>query len=886
MKEKVGCVKRITNRISEYCKDIKDYGSFSKCAKFSILLLTLILLADIVNLPTKIIFDYSLLTFITVFAFIFLLVFIFFIVDNHMLDLLKTNNVNEVDSAIVLLLLSAFVYMGVLAVIDKASFYKWVVLLIFSLMLFTCLCTRIWKTQRKISICENNNIIDIKDLLDETVKHNNELPILLAEKDVSYDLLDRKVIIDQLTESIKACKNYDGTFVIGLEGAWGSGKTTIINNVRQNLLSENNSDYIIINTFDPWIYNSQEALLIALFDNVLNKTGLKYNKSAIKKISKTLISSIMGEDKLNNVISKVLIPADEKTSISSIKAQFNNYLENTNKTVIAFIDNIDRASGENIIFIFKIISTIFDLKRTVYILSYDRERVDKILSENMEIDKHFIEKIVQQEIKVSSIGKEKMHILVSESLKNMLQLYGASEEEIPNYEFIFEYLSKNIKDIRELKRIFNSTIPLLFKNEALYKPDLLALLIVRFYSVNLYNEINENRQFFVSVDIEKETDLFSLSFSFQRNNFNEEGKKFYDNIKNSYGKKILELLSNIFPYTKKYLDGLDLKSEYENYDESYAEVNRYCRIASAKYFDLYFSFCENDFTVISKLYNVLISDAENHVKNNTTEKIQEDFILFFTNTPSYYHEDIIKTMWCERNNFNNNLNYPILLGLIKSSLLISDEKGFLSLSAYQRACSIMATLYLKTTEYEKRSIRECFIKEIKLYKTLDEMIYWINSSRTNYQGKEDDENELNSLRNEIYNTIISTPVNLFDDKYYSKHITWILIREKRRTMGLDESANVEIHDYIIKIFEPKYVYKLIKETVSSTSGSDRYNYWIPKSSINSYVADESIINEAIKQYPPTNEKEIFLKELFCNYLADTDSQFYDNGYKSSYPIDY
>ena len=139
MKDKVSYAERITNAIGKYYKDIKDYGSFSKCAKYLILLFTLTLLADIVNLPTQIIYDYSLLTFITIFACAFLLVFIFLFLDNHMLDLLKTNNVNEVDSVIVLLLLFTFVYMGVLVVIDRSSFYKWLALLTFSLTLFTCL---------------------------------------------------------------------------------------------------------------------------------------------------------------------------------------------------------------------------------------------------------------------------------------------------------------------------------------------------------------------------------------------------------------------------------------------------------------------------------------------------------------------------------------------------------------------------------------------------------------------------------------------------------------------------------------------------------------------------------------------------------------------------
>ena len=44
---------------------------------------------------------------------------------------------------------------------------------------------------------------------------------------------------------------------------------------------------------------------------------------------------------------------------------------------------MDRASAENLIFLLKIISTIFDLKRVVYVLSYDKERLNDILEDEI-----------------------------------------------------------------------------------------------------------------------------------------------------------------------------------------------------------------------------------------------------------------------------------------------------------------------------------------------------------------------------------------------------------------------------------------------------------------------------------------------------------------------
>ena len=70
-----------------------------------------------------------------------------------------------------------------------------------------------------------------------TKKHNlsKENLILLEETAVDYDLLHREEIIGVLYDTILKC-HPKNNFTIGLNGKWGSGKTTIINN---NFIFEN-----------------------------------------------------------------------------------------------------------------------------------------------------------------------------------------------------------------------------------------------------------------------------------------------------------------------------------------------------------------------------------------------------------------------------------------------------------------------------------------------------------------------------------------------------------------------------------------------------------------------------------------------------------------------
>jgi predicted KAP-like P-loop ATPase len=53
-----------------------------------------------------------------------------------------------------------------------------------------------------------------------------------------------------------------------LKGAWGSGKTTILNNVKDKLSKEN---LVFIDDFEPLVYNDEKSLLVAFFDSIMKE---------------------------------------------------------------------------------------------------------------------------------------------------------------------------------------------------------------------------------------------------------------------------------------------------------------------------------------------------------------------------------------------------------------------------------------------------------------------------------------------------------------------------------------------------------------------------------------------------------------------------------------
>ena len=125
-----------------------------------------------------------------------------------------------------------------------------------------------WNHLNNIVSKKNYTVIDLNDIYEKKIYIKSGENFLLKEQSVSYDLLQRSTIINRLYNTIISCVP-ENSFTIGLNGKWGSGKTTIVDNVLRLLKDNNIVDNYHIVKFDPWKYDDEKSILKGFLSEIL-----------------------------------------------------------------------------------------------------------------------------------------------------------------------------------------------------------------------------------------------------------------------------------------------------------------------------------------------------------------------------------------------------------------------------------------------------------------------------------------------------------------------------------------------------------------------------------------------------------------------------------------
>ena len=100
------------------------------------------------------------------------------------------------------------------------------------------------------------------------MKYSTDKPIEKQED----DLLGRASFSNQLGKAIYGYEE-ESSLVIGLFGEWGTGKTSIINMVENEILrlSSNDNKEPLIIRFSPWNYTDKDNLISLFFESLQTK---------------------------------------------------------------------------------------------------------------------------------------------------------------------------------------------------------------------------------------------------------------------------------------------------------------------------------------------------------------------------------------------------------------------------------------------------------------------------------------------------------------------------------------------------------------------------------------------------------------------------------------
>lgn len=790
---------------------------------------------------------------------LFSLVLILVIYNSHFLDLYKMVDINIIDRVIICILNISIIceYAWGFWLIQYT--YKWVISSILSVLLVYVLIRRQLVFRKyETTDTEQNTVFDLKDVYEGKMGFYSQKPILISERDVDYDLLNRSGIINQLYMSITSCKS-NSAFVIGLEGEWGSGKTTIIRNVKRKL-EKNDGGIIIIDNIDPWMYGTQDALLVAMYDSILQATGIRYRISHEKKIIRSLSNVIVDNYNAGNIAWDLFFPRhDDYEDFLETKNKLSQYIKRTNKTIVFFIDNMDRAEGDNIIFLLRLIGTIFDLPSIIYVLSYDSIRLNEILENAIKINPKYVEKIINQEVKVPMLQEEQLRQVYGTCIRNILECYGVKEHEISNLQSVMEFIITHVKDLRMFKRMINSAFVSTFcQDYYLYKKDLLGLEIIRFLEPELYSIINENRTYFVSHDRSIDKDLYFGSFD--KKKFNSESKIFFENLFDKYV-EYKNLLSEMFPYVKRFIEGNDLQPEYPYQDSDYKEISQNRRICSRKYFDLYFSYGSNDYLIIGKEISEMVDDI---IKATNDIQLYDYMCNKIANVTDGLQREWFERLECYLDFISRKKKTILAKAIFDCLNIIDSSQNFMGLNAQLRA-TLIVEQFLE--ESEINMIKE-FVEGItneydKLY-MIDQIIYWFQSTRSQ---KTDDviirENILREKFSEMCEKIIEENINIYSDPYYVRNNIWGLIHY----LKTKENGEEIVHAYIAEIVSEKVVFRIIGDMFTQSMGNG-YGYRIDDDNFKIFFESEDILDSLLKNVVPKTSSEEFVLRVYRKCRGD------------------
>ena len=828
----------------------------------SVITLMVVFILDILDKPSEILsnIDNNILS-VSIIG-IVLLAFLWS-VHQHAWSNLKIASVNNVDFLIIYGLVISSVGFTVWLILYGFLCYKSLCSFIIVLASFIFLILRIVKVSSVFNNNTKSNLWDLKDIYEGNLSVDPDQPILLSEKDVDYDLLGRTGMIT-LIEKYITTYTADSSFVIGIVGEWGSGKTTILNNVKRDLVL--NNDIIVIDNFDPWVFGTQETLLIAMYENILKHTGIKLsvsqNNNMIRVLSDTvseLSSSALNISAISKVIGNLSNTNNAYDDADNLKKLIGDHLISQNKTVVFMIDNIDRAESENIIFLFKLIGTIFDLPNIIYVLSYDRERVEDILQNTNKIDPKYIEKIVQQEVHVPTPPEERLRELYYMCMGNILIQYGVDKEGLKLYKPILDFVCENVKSVRNFKRLINSAFTSAFLNDCkLNGFTLLTLEIISFLEPKLYYSISDNRQFYISEDTIYDLRLYQYSFNKEQrtSNLNKYFSELFITFPN-----YKYILSYLFPNVKNYAkDIIILPQENQNQKKTKKSFPIY----SVKFFDLYFSYGVNDFyrirsTVKEVIKTITYSNNKEDIKTQIIEKIifqSPEFHKEYAETLNLFVDDIQaqKSLW-------------VIEALWENIYSIDNSIEFMALDGRQRILVVIAELLNKIKDNELNDFLNIIKKDYGHLCLLFELLSWVRNEKTGGNSKAYD--AIFAVYSNLCTTVVNNKVDLYDNTNYSFHnilgLIWYYSENTQKDLVLKP--------YFEDIFNEKNIYRMIGDAIRCSIGSV-YGYSISEDVLKCLYLEQDMINKAVIANPPTTDSEKVVLDIYKKYILK-EYNYYD-----------
>ncbi len=438
----------------------------------------------------------------------------------------------------------------------------------------------------------------------------NDVSIAVPEE----DLFGIDPFAKALAKSLRDMASPVGT-TIALNGPWGSGKSSAVNLIRHHLRRDIEDDTLSIIDFKCWWFRGEEALILAFLqelDSSLQKTLGERAKQLIPKLGKKLLQAgqVIGPAiniKTGGVWGSLASGTmdfakrffSDSDPMEKVFKELSEALESQTKRFLVIIDDIDRLTPQEALAVFRLVKTVGQLPRVMYLLVFDRELAEKAVKETYPSEgPHFLEKIVQASFDLPLPTRDDLN-------RAMLARIGVlcgepkTADQLRRFKnILYDAVSPYLNTPRDLTRL-SSAITVSWPAVAAEVDigDYLAIETIRLFEPSLYNSIRKN----------KERLCGTRSNSSSRDNQQKEMEEYLLLVPNDHREHARLALMRLFPR-------LENVGYSENSTQRW-EADRL--VCTTPHFDTYFRMGLGDDTLSMSEINDVIEHAkdEEHVRN-------------------------------------------------------------------------------------------------------------------------------------------------------------------------------------------------------------------------------------------------------------------------------
>ncbi len=291
-----------------------------------------------------------------------------------------------------------------------------------------------------------------------------------------------------------------GGIVVGVLGPWGSGKTSFIN-LAQGHLKESG---VAVLEFNPWMFSGTDQLVQAFFIELSAQLKLRKDFAEIGKLIEDYGETFSGLGWLPligpwierwRILAKVFarLLQTKKKGIRASLITVREALAKLDKPVVVIVDDIDRLSTAEIRDVFKLVRLTANFPNVIYLLAFDRSRVEQALSEQGIPGRDYLEKILQIGIDLPTVPEHLMSSQICQAIDGALAKvenpgYFDQDRWSDVFAEIVRPLIRNMRDVRRYAAGIHGTVRDLGGQIALV--DVLALEAVRVFLPDVFTSIH------------------------------------------------------------------------------------------------------------------------------------------------------------------------------------------------------------------------------------------------------------------------------------------------------------------------------------------------------------------------------------------------------------